>query len=570
MFLLQNNGIFKSSVDPSKYVVLDVETNGLSSVRDDLLSISIYKPDTGEQYNRFLPLELNSAVFTTHINGITFKDLKGKVPLTQDEVDRIINTFELSKRIILTYGSIDEKFVVKYFKRHNLQGIDYFAFYNFKHEIISSRFSEGNITKDNLCNLYGIENVQRVHSGSNDCILEWKLFERMNGHRLLITNNKVFEFNNEYIVPASYITNYPNLKYYLLNLPQITCDSRIVFSLSISAEQLKKFPTNFNGMIIEHLINSMLNVKKIHSEKILLENKKRLTYIGSLPSIINVVPMVFNPDGSMTETRPQDKKLAKDINSVISILKSLFMPLIEFIKTDVFKGDIINSQELVIHQDKKVLALCDLSNSNAILEIKATSFASVQSYSEQLYYEAKGRKCYVLLTDWSRFPKTLTYNIHEVLFDVKEYVDPKLARLGKAKETIESDEIELLSFVDTKSPVKLKCKLCGNEWNTSYNIAREHRPCPKCKPKTMNIKPKKEKIVMSDEDRLLKEKQRIIQKFAHYQSKIEERSDHKLTALSYKDSRSPAKAKCLMCGYEWETRADHLLDRPYCPICRKR
>ena len=29
---------------------------------------------------------------------------------------------------------IDEKFITKYFIRHHLQGIDYFAFYNFKHE----------------------------------------------------------------------------------------------------------------------------------------------------------------------------------------------------------------------------------------------------------------------------------------------------------------------------------------------------------------------------------------------------------------------------------------------------
>ena len=140
-----------TSVDPTKYVVLDVETNGLSSIRDDLLSISIYKPDTGESYNRFLPLELNAAVVTTAINGIKTKDLKGLLPLTQAEVDEIIRVFELRERTILTYGGIDEKFIVKYFQRHHLQGVDYFAFYNFKHEIISSRFSEGNITKDNLC-----------------------------------------------------------------------------------------------------------------------------------------------------------------------------------------------------------------------------------------------------------------------------------------------------------------------------------------------------------------------------------------------------------------------------------
>ena len=91
------------NVDPSKYVVLDVETNGLSSVRDDLLSISIYKPDTGEMYNRFLPLELNSEATRTEINGITTSDLKNCLPLTQDEVDELIHTYELKERTILTY-----------------------------------------------------------------------------------------------------------------------------------------------------------------------------------------------------------------------------------------------------------------------------------------------------------------------------------------------------------------------------------------------------------------------------------------------------------------------------------
>ena len=69
-------GVIAVTILIEKYVVLDVETNGLSSLHDDLLSISIYQPDTQKLYNRFLPLELDNDVWTTHINGITKKDLK--------------------------------------------------------------------------------------------------------------------------------------------------------------------------------------------------------------------------------------------------------------------------------------------------------------------------------------------------------------------------------------------------------------------------------------------------------------------------------------------------------------
>ena len=90
-----------------KYVVLDVETNGLSSIKDDLLSISIYKPDDGKIYDRFLPLELSDEVETTYINGITKDMLKDKSPLTQNELDEVISSFELEKMTILLYGNID-------------------------------------------------------------------------------------------------------------------------------------------------------------------------------------------------------------------------------------------------------------------------------------------------------------------------------------------------------------------------------------------------------------------------------------------------------------------------------
>ena len=50
------------NIDSKKYVVLDVETNGLSSLENDLLSISLYKPDDGKSYD--------SLEFAKHIDNL--------------------------------------------------------------------------------------------------------------------------------------------------------------------------------------------------------------------------------------------------------------------------------------------------------------------------------------------------------------------------------------------------------------------------------------------------------------------------------------------------------------------
>lgn len=125
-------GLPDISTSPHDYVVLDVETNGIKSKEYDLLSISILKPDDGREYDRFLPLDLNRDVYTTAINGIKKRDLRGKKHLTQGEVDELFEAFELGHRTILHFGSLDPRFVRDYFARHGLDGFDRMRFFNFK------------------------------------------------------------------------------------------------------------------------------------------------------------------------------------------------------------------------------------------------------------------------------------------------------------------------------------------------------------------------------------------------------------------------------------------------------
>lgn len=551
------------SVVANQYVVLDVETNGLSSLRDDLLSISIYQPDTQKLYNRFLPLELNGDVYTTHINGITKKDLKKANPLSQDEADVLINEFDLHNRTILTYGNIDERFIKNYFKRKGLCGYEKMHFFNFKRNIISSRFSGGNITKDNLCHLYGIDNVKELHTSANDCLLEWELFKKMDNNRLLITHNKVFEFNEDYIVPASYLATYPNFKYHTQNLPRFKCSSRVVKKFEVVSRKIKKFPTNFNGMTIEHLINTMLDAEEIDSSAFLIQNKSKLKYIGKLPSPYDEIYMNFNSDGTVSAVENKDKELANELNKFILLLKAEIVPLVDYIKKSIFKNKHILSQELVVHKDKNVLALCDLSSDTAVLEIKTYGVVDFDKMGNQLFYESNGRDCYIMQIEWSI--KKMTFVISKIKFEIDDSlpINPLESRIANFKNRIANKQVDVVEYVDSCSKVTLRCKICGNTFSKSYNTMLKRSECPYCNP---TAKPKTErkpnKISLSSEEKQFNRTQK-------YFEKIKENSAGKVSALTYNGSKEKLTAHCNECGHEWNIRADHLLARAYCPLCKK-
>ena len=93
-----------------------------------------------------------------------------------------------------------------------------------------------------------------------------------------------------------------------------------------------------------------------------------------------------------------------EVNEVTSIIIEYIKPIFEFIKNNILKSEKLMNQELVLSNDNKVLALCDLSDEKSVLEIKTYDIFNENGEIKkdlvyQLFFESKGRKMYTLSID---------------------------------------------------------------------------------------------------------------------------------------------------------------------------
>lgn len=422
----------------NKYLVFDVETNGIRKSNDDLLSLSIYDPTTGVCYNRYFPLDLQPLVLTGFINGIDDETLANTTHMTQEELDWLKDFFHFKDRIFLSFsggrGLFDPIFVQNYCKRQNISGFDDLQFENIKSRIPSAPFgAEGQLTKDNLCRIFDIDGVSKIHSSYNDCILEWKLFEKLESECVFFIGKHLFKYTPEYIIPYSYLFRHPDLaKYAGIKVPHIEGKTTELYKLDFPKKllkEIKKFPTNITGIAIEHGINRYLKAEKQDNLMFLAENKSHLKYVGSLDSALKEIPIVTENDGTLKAINEEDKEYINQVNSVTKVIIEHIKPLANYLRERIFKEGKIMTQELSISDDRKVLTLCDLSDRKNVVEIKTYDVLDdnnklSKEVARQLYFQAKNRNTFVISMKFdahydSRTNERVVDSLNIYLYEVK-------------------------------------------------------------------------------------------------------------------------------------------------------
>lgn len=470
---------YKTSIDSlfGKYIVFDVETNGLRTANDDLISISIYDPSTGKGYNRYLPLDLQPLVLTGWIHGITTEQLENEEHITQEELDKLIEFFDLKNKILLSYsggkGTFDYSFIINYCKRHKLFGFENLHYENIKELCpdVSYVFA-GQLSKDNLCELFKITGIQKIHSSLTDCILEWKLFEKLKNQQLFFIDQDLYKYHNGYIVPITYLNRTPELKEYAnISIPYLEGKLTCIFDYSLPknvVSLVKKFPTNITGISLENVIFSALNVEKLDNVPFLIKNKSHLEYMGSLQTDIQSIPVEVKKDGTLKALDPNQNDYINEVNEVSNVIIRAMTPVLEFIRHNIFKSKKIYNQELVISADGKILALCDLSNEETILEIKTFNVALTDitnselidsSLARQLYYESRGRNIFILSLDFnSRFIGFVdAVNIKIYSVDLKQTTPKPIEKI----KTLNNKELNVLNLI------------IENPYRTNISISRK-------------------------------------------------------------------------------------------------
>lgn len=174
------------TIDFKKLVILDMETTGLSEFEDDIIEIAFYDIETKDSFCKKLPLKKRNSIpeSISELNHITDDMLVDSTPLTQKEVDQLIDRFNLEEKLLAIWTGnnlFDAAFLAIYFIDNGLAGFDKLSFLNVKSFIQQNKLLYSNdFSKDYIASKLGIP-IESSHSALSDCLIEARILDKVLG-----------------------------------------------------------------------------------------------------------------------------------------------------------------------------------------------------------------------------------------------------------------------------------------------------------------------------------------------------------------------------------------------------
>ncbi len=173
-----------SFFDLDKVVFLDLETTGLNPLTDDVIEIALYDPSSGNEYTRLLPLNRSKMIPSEieSLTGITNNMIKDSTPITSQDLDNLIDEFDLRRKIILIWAGMnmfDAHFLATLFINTGNKNFNILKFASAM-DIIknNSGISFNSLSKDYLASYLNI-NSECSHRALNDCKIEAEIYKTL-------------------------------------------------------------------------------------------------------------------------------------------------------------------------------------------------------------------------------------------------------------------------------------------------------------------------------------------------------------------------------------------------------
>ena len=111
-------------------------------------------------------------------------------------------------------------------------------------------------------------------------------------------------------------------------------------------------------------------------------------------------------------------------------------------------------------------------------------------------------------------------------------------------------DIEIIeNYINSNTPILVRCKKCGHEWKARPYHLKRGKGCPICRQKEVHDKLRKNQKIFEEELSIISPRIEIIGK--------------------YKSHNENILCKCKICGHEWEATPANLVAGKGCPACRQ-